>query len=189
MSVLDHLADIAPERVRPWRRVEYEKMVAEGLFAGERVELIEGMIVEMSPQDPRHAAVVQRLTRVLGGALNGRADIRVQLPLAVSEESLPEPDVAVVTLTDFDDAHPTTAFLVVEVAETSLRKDRHVKTALYARAGVPEYWVVNLVDRLIEVHVEPAGATYARVAAARPRESVRLHAFPDVEILVSELVR
>ena len=190
MSVLDHLADIAPERVRPLRRVEYEKMATEGLFEGERVELLEGVIVEdISPQDPRHAGAVQRLTRVLSRALAGRADVRVQLQLAVSEESLPEPDVALVALQDFDEVHPAKAFLVVEVAETSLRKDRSVKAGLYARAGVPEYWVVNLVDRLMEVHTEVAGAVYSRVTSARPGESVRLRAFPDVEIAVGDIVR
>jgi Uma2 family endonuclease len=189
MSVLDHLADIAPERVRPLRRPEYEKMVAEGRFEGERVELLEGVIVEMSPQDPRHAGAVQRLTRVLGRALAGRADVRVQLPLAVAEHSLPEPDVALVELEDFDEVHPTKAFLVVEVAEASLRKDRSVKAALYARAGVPEYWVVNLVDRLIEVHGDIVGAAYTAVTTAGPGESIRLRAFPDVEVAVGDIVR
>jgi Uma2 family endonuclease len=189
MSALDRLADLAPERVRPLRRVEYEKMVAEGLFEGERVELIEGVIVELSPQDPRHAGTVQRLTKVLGRALLGRADVRIQLPLAASDESMPEPDAAVVKMGDYDEAHPTTAFLVVEVAEASLRKDRKLKADLYARAGVPEYWIVNLVDRLIEVHTEVAGAAYTRVTPVRPGESLRLRAFPDIEIAVSELLR
>ena len=189
MSVLDHLADIAPERVRPLRRAEYEQMAAEGRFEGERVELIEGVIVEMSPQDPRHAGTVQRLTRVLGGALGGRADVRVQLPFAIAGESLPEPDVALVTRADFDEVHPATAFLVAEVAEASLRKDRSVKAGLYARAGVPEYWIVNLVDRLIEVHTDVAGAAYTRVIPVRPGEVIRLRAFPDVEIAVDDIVR
>jgi Uma2 family endonuclease len=189
MSVLDHLADIAPDRVRPLRRLEYEKMVAEGLFAGERVELLDGVIVEMSPQDPRHAGAVQRLTRVLGRALAGRADVRVQLPLAVSEDSLPEPDTALVALRDFDQAHPTKAFLVVEVAEASLRKDRTVKAALYARAGVPEYWVVNLVERAVEVHTDASAGVYARVTSAKPGESIRLRTFPEVEVEVGEMIR
>jgi Uma2 family endonuclease len=189
MSMLDHLVDISPERVRPLQRSEYEKMAAEGRFEGERVELLEGFIVEMSPQDPRHAGAVQRLTQVLARALLGRADIRVQLPLAVSKESLPEPDAAVVAPGDYDDEHPHTAFLVVEVAERSLRKDRHIKADLYATAGVVEYWIVNLVDRLIEVHTDIAGTRYARVTPARYSDSIRLCAFPDVEIAVSDIVR
>ena len=189
MSALDRLADIAPERVRPLRRVEYEKMVAEGLFEGERLELLEGVIVEMSPQDPRHAGTVHKLTRVLGHALAGGADVRVQLPLVASDESVPEPDVALVKPGDYEDAHPATAFLVVEVAETSLRKDRTLKADLYARSGVPEYWIVNLVDRLIEVHTDVAGAAYTHVTPAHPGESIRLRAFPDIEIAVSEIIR
>lgn len=189
VSVLDHLADIAPERIRPLRRTEYEMMAAEGLFEGERVELIEGVIVEMSPQDPRHAGAVQRLTRVLGRAVGERADVRVQLPLAVIGESLPEPDVALVMREDFDETHPATAFLVAEVSEASLRKDRSVKAPLYATAGIPEYWIVNLVDRLIEVHTDAAGDAYTRVAPARPGECIRLRAFPDVEVAVGDIVR
>ena len=189
MSVMDHLADIAPERVRPLRRREYEKMVAARLFEGEHVELLEGVIVEISPQDPLHASTVQKLTRVIGRAEVGLADLRVQLPLAVSDESLSEPDVALVKLQDFDDEHPTTALLVVEVAEASLRKDRNVKAGLYARAGVPEYWVVDLIDRLIEVHVDIVGGAYTHVTSVRPGDLIRLRAFPEIVIAVSDIVR
>lgn len=189
MSVIDHLADLAPERVRRLRRREYEQMVAARLFEGERVELLEGVIVEMSPQNPLHAGTVQKLTRVLGRAVIGLADLRVQLPLAVSDESLPEPDVALVTQQDFDAEHPTSALLVVEVAEASLRKDRNVKAALYARAGVPEYWVVNLIDRLIEVHADVVSGAYTHVTSVRPGDVIRLRAFPDLVIAVSDIVR
>jgi Uma2 family endonuclease len=189
MSVLDRLADLSPERVRPLRRVEYERMAAEGRFEGERVELLEGVIVEMSPQDPHHAGTVQRLTEALARVLLGRAGIRVQLPLSVSDDSLPEPDVAVVAPGDYDDAHPSAAFLVAEVAETSLRKDRLVKADLYAIAGVVEYWVVNLVDRRIEVHTDAVGGRYTRQMPAQRGEAIRLRVFSDVEIAVSDIVR
>ena len=188
-SALETLAGIAPERVRALRRVEYEQMVSQGLFANERIELLEGVIVEMSPQNPRHAAVVERLTNKLARLVSDRASLRVQLPLATSDRSMPESDLAIVALGDYDAGHPTTALLVVEVAEASLRKDRRVKSEVYARAGVPEYWVVNLIDGLIEVHADVGGDAYTRITPARPGESIRLHAFPDVEIAVGEILR
>ena len=190
MCALEHLPDIAPERVRALRRVEYEQMVSQGLFVNERVELLEGVIVEMSPQSPRHAATVERLTNILARALANRASLRVQLPLATSDQSMPEPDLAVVVLGgDHDAAHPTTALLVVEVADASLRKDRRVKSEIYARAGVVEYWVVNLIDGMIEIHADIVGDAYTRVTPARVGEFIRLRAFPDVEIAVGEILR
>jgi Uma2 family endonuclease len=184
------LADlVAPERVRPLRRVEYERMVQDGLFADERVELLQGVIVEMSPQGTRHAATIQRLTSRLAPVLAGRAEVRVQLPLAVAVDSLPEPDVAVVLPGDYDLAHPTTALLVVEVAESSVNKDRQVKADLYARAGVPEYWIANVAAGLIEVHDEPAEGRYTRVTPRRGGELLRPRAFPDIELRVDDIVR
>jgi Uma2 family endonuclease len=189
VSALKHFADIAPERVRPLRRVEYEAMVAQGLFADERIELLEGVIVEMSPQNPRHAAAVERLTNLLSRLVGGRASLRVQLPLGVSDESLPEPDLSLVPFGDYSRAHPTTAWLVAEVAEASLRKDRRVKGEVYARAGIPEYWVVNLIDDRIEVHSEIAASAYTSVTSVSPGELIRLRQFPDVEIAVADVLR
>jgi Uma2 family endonuclease len=189
MCPLESPADLAPERVRPFKRREYEAIVAQGWFEDERIELLQGVIVEMTPHNPRHAAVVERLTNRLGRLAADRASVRVQLPLAVSDDSMPEPDVALVPPGDHDQAHPTGALLVVEVADASLRKDRRIKADLYARAGVAEYWVVNLVDRLIEVHTDVVAGAYTRVTPARPGESIRLRALPDVEIAVGEVLR
>ena len=190
VSSVEQIAElVAPERLRLLRRVEYERMAEEGFFGDERVELVEGVIVEMSPQGPRHAATVQRLTAKLVPLFAGRAELRVQLPLAVSEHSLPEPDVAVVSPGDYDRSHPTTAFLVVEVAESSLNKDRLVKARLYAAAGVPEYWIADIAAGLIEAHSDPVGDRYTRVTPARPGETLRLRAFPDLEVRVADLLR
>jgi Uma2 family endonuclease len=186
---LAHLADlVAPERLRPLRRTEFERMVEEGLFVDERIELLQGQLVEMSPQGPPHAGTIQRLTTRLVLALAGRAEVRVQLPLAVSEHSLPEPDIAVVAPGDYIQAHPTTAFLVIEVAETSLNKDRRVKAALYAAAGIPEYWIVDLAGGAIEVHTEPADGRFTRTTAVRPGEVLRLVAFEDVALAVADIL-
>jgi Uma2 family endonuclease len=164
-------------------------MVEQGLFRDERIELLQGAVVEMSPQGPRHTAAIQRLIDKLLPALDGRAKVRPQFPLAVSEDSLPEPDVAVVATGQYDRAHPTTAFLVVEVAESSLNKDRLVKAALYAAAGIQEYWIVDLAAGLIEVHTEPVSGRYTRQTPARPGDVLRLRAFADVEVQVSDILR
>lgn len=164
-------------------------MVEEGFFGAERVELVEGLIVEMSPQGARHAATIQRLTTRLVPMLLGRAEIRVQAPLAVSDHSLPEPDLAAVVPGDADQAHPKTAFLVVEVSEASLNKDRLVKASLYAGAEIPEYWIVDIVAAVIEVHSDPVGGRYSRVTPARVGDGLRLRAFPDVELRVSDILR
>jgi Uma2 family endonuclease len=189
VSSVAQLADlVAPERLRPLRRPEFERMVEEGLFRDERVELLQGVLVEMGPQGTRHAATIQRLTDALVPPLVGRANVRIQLPLAVSEDSLPEPDVAVVARADHDRAHPTTAFLVVEVAESSLNKDRLVKADLYAAAGVTEYWLVDLAAAIVEVRTDPVSGRYTRETPARPGQALRLRAFADVEVRVEELL-
>jgi Uma2 family endonuclease len=180
---------VAPERVRPLRRVEFERMVDEGLFVDERIELLRGVIVEKSPQGARHAATLQRLNSRLVAALAGLAEIRIQLPLAVSDDSLPEPDLAAVVPGEADRAHPTTAFLVVEVAETSLNKDRRVKAELYARANIPEYWIIDITGTLIEVHADPTDGRYSSVTPYRRGDAFRLRAFPAVEIRVADIVR
>lgn len=172
------------------RRVEYDRLVDDGFFdEDEKMELLDGVIVEMTRQGPRHAATVQRLTRLLILALDKRAEVRVQLPFAASEISEPEPDLAVVATGDRDRAHPDEAMLLIEVSETSLNKDRRVKARIYAEAGVPEYWLVDVAAGAIEVRTEPGQGGYGEVRSARTGESIRLQAFPDVEIAVADIVR
>lgn len=149
---------VVPDRIRPLRRIEYETLVERGLFENSRVELLCGALVELSPQGPRHANVVSRISERLIRELPDTVRTRVQSPLALSEDSEPEPDIAVVPAGDYDNAHPSRALLVIEVAESSLQKDRGIKTALYAIAGIDEFWLVNLTDNLVEVHRRPAAA-------------------------------
>jgi Uma2 family endonuclease len=190
LSSQPHIQDlIASERVRPLRRLEYERMVDEGFFGDEHIELLDGVIIEMTPQGTRHAATVQRLTDRLAAALGARASLRVQLPFAASETSEPEPDLAVVPPGDYDLSHPAQALLVIEVADSSLSKDRQVKAAIYAAAGIPEYWLVDLATGVIEVRKQPTGDGYAQARSARAGDRVRLRALPDVEIAVSDIVR
>lgn len=181
MSVTDPLLE---EPTRPLRRVEYDQLVEAGVFEGEPIELLDGRLVVMSPQGTRHAAVIGLLTELLVPALSGRALVRVQCPLAVSELSEPEPDFAVVERRDYSSAHPTTALLAVEVAESSLRKDRDFKPALYAQAGVGEYWLVDVVGQSVTVQRQPAGARYRQARPYRRGEAITLTAFPDVTLEV-----
>lgn len=174
---------------RPIRRREYERMIAAGLFKNERVELIRGTIVAVSPQKAAHAAVVERLTHLLVRSLGARARIRIQLPFAAGEDSLPEPDVAVVSPDDHDDEHPNEASLIVEVADSSLEDDRGWKAALYAESAVPEYWVVNLVDGIVEVHTDIVRGAYSRVTPFRKQDVLRPLLFAGVEIAISEFLR
>ncbi|MCL6473426.1 MAG: Uma2 family endonuclease [Firmicutes bacterium] len=142
---------------RRFTREEYYRLAEIGFFQGERVELIEGEIVKMSPISPLHGEVVTLLAERLWQLFGEGYRVRVQLPLSLGD-SEPEPDIAVVPgkVGDYVHAHPTTALLVVEVAQTSLEYDREVKAPLYARAGIPEYWIVNLDGHCIEVYRDPA---------------------------------
>src|SRR5262245_45449860 len=131
---------IEPEQVRPLKRSEYHQMIGLGLFQDERVELIRGVLVKMSPQHAPHASTVQKLTRILIGRLQDRFTLRIQAPLALSDDTEPEPDVAVVSLGEYETEHPTTALLVIEVSDSTLKTDR-AKAAVHASAGVGEYWI------------------------------------------------
>jgi Uma2 family endonuclease len=162
-------------------------MISVGLFQDERIELIRGALIEMSPQNLPHSYAIQVLTALLVPPLVGRAAVRVQLPFNASEDSVPEPDVALVAPVPRRDAHPDQAFLLIEVANDSLKFDRKKKAPLYARAGVPEYWIVNLVDRVIERRSEPIGSAYATLRVFRPDENIAPLAFPDVSLRVREV--
>lgn len=175
------------DRLRRWRRDEYERLAEIGLLADEKVELLRGLIVRMSPQGPRHASAVDRLTEILVLALAGRARVRVQLPLAASEDSEPEPDLAVVPIGSYREGHPTTALLVIEVVDSSLTHDRRDKGALYAEGGVPEYWIVDTAGERIEVHSESTGAVYARVTPYRRGDTVSSVAVPGLSVGVDDV--
>ena len=131
----------------------------------------------------------REITELLTVALAGRAAVRIQLPLALSEESEPEPDVAIVPAGDYDEAHPGTALLVIEVAHASLAKDSSLKAELYAAAGIPEYWVVDIPHRVVQVHAAPAAGRYQEGATRRPGEGLRPRLLPDLEIAVSDVLR
>jgi Uma2 family endonuclease len=172
---------------------EYFGLVATGVLRPEdRVELLEGVVVAMSPQSPPHAAALRRTDTALRRALGAHAVISVQSPLALGPHSVPEPDVAVLPgcEADYDRAHPTTALLVIEVADSSLAQDRVTKTRIYAAAGVAETWIINLRDDCVEVFREPdpATRTYRSARVVQRGESLDLVAFPAARIAVDDVL-
>jgi Uma2 family endonuclease len=183
-------------RTRRWSRVEYERLIDLGVFRpGERLELLDGLLVVREPQGAGHATAVRAIQEALARALGPGWDVRPQLPVALDEDSEPEPDVAVVpgSYRDYRHAHPARPALVVEVADTSLLADRR-KAGLYARAGVPEYWIASLAGAVLEVHRRPVspgsrfGWSYGDVRALRPGDHVIPLAAPAARIAVADLL-
>jgi Uma2 family endonuclease len=145
----------AEPRSKRWTREEFYRLAEEGYFRGQRVQLIEGEVIEMAPQGHAHAKVLMYLTAWAGKVFTPDYLIRIQMPLHVTSLSDPEPDVAIVAgpAANYTD-HPGTAVLVVEVADSSIRLDRR-KAKLYAAADVPDYWIVNLPEQRVEVYRSP----------------------------------
>ncbi len=136
----------------------YFDLVRRGVLGeDDRVELLDGVVVAEPPSDPPHAAAVEHVASALRIATSGRAAVHTQAPFIASAWSAPEPEVAVVpgTHADYWNRHPIEAFLVVEVAGSSLPQDRLSKSRIYAGAGVPEYWIVNLRQGRVEIHRQP----------------------------------
>ena len=175
------LTDLPPEVFRPLRRVEYHAMVERGLFDGTRVELLGGVLVEMSPQGDAHVRAIIRLTHQLVHAVGDRYEVGPQVPLAVDEISEPEPDFIVVPPGEADHAIPARAVLVVEVSVSSLRFDLGIKAARYAGAGYPEYWVVDCERQQVHVHTEPSADGWGSVAVVE-RGTLTATAAEDVSI-------
>ena len=187
MLSMDEL--ISPERPRRIARAEYDRMVEMGLFRGERVELLHGVIIERSPTAPAHASPVDLLNELLLPRLLGRARVRVQQPLRAADESEPQPDIAVVPIADYSNAHPDRAYLLIEVADSSLRKDRHLKGPLYAESSVDEYWIVNIAARSVEVHRQPSRDGWGLATRHEGDAMLSLAVFPDVSFRISDFLR
>jgi Uma2 family endonuclease len=182
------------ERQRRITVDEYHRMIEAGtLGEDDHVELIAGAVVAMTPQGPAHALVIQNLNRLVAQGLAADLALRPQLPLTLPEDSEPEPDLAVVRLEDARSRgnHPRTALLVVEVAGDSLRLDRQTKAALYARAGIPEYWIVNLAETTVEVHRDPDSETgaYRAKAVVSSESTLAATSVPGLRVNVADLFR
>ncbi len=153
-----------PVQIRQWTRAEYGRLIEIGVFdIGERVELLGGEILVAEPQSSPHYTAIGLVEDALTLAFGPGWLVRTQGPIALDDHSEPEPDVAAVqgTVRDYGHQHPARAALIVEVAEVSLALDRAHKGSLYARAGVEDYWVLNLVDRVLEVYRQPVADALA----------------------------
>lgn len=170
---------------------EYAKMGEAGIFApGERVELLEGEIIAVSPQNPRHARRISRLTSLLVGLFGQTHEVRVQLPLTLSKTSEPEPDFALVTFQDSDDAkrHPACADWVMEISDSTLSLDRNKKARIYAQAGIADYWILNMAKGRLEVRRQPTEEGYSSLTLLTREQSISMLAFPQVTLQVAQLL-
>jgi Uma2 family endonuclease len=147
-----------PVRTRQWTRAEYDRLIEVGVFRpGDPVELLGGDLIVAEPQSGPHYAAISLVEDALRAAFGRGWQIRTQAPIALDDQSEPEPDVAVAqgTARTYSREHPSRPVLLVEVAQTSLALDREHKGSLYARAGREDYWILNLVDRVLEVYRDP----------------------------------
>ncbi|MBB6049162.1 Uma2 family endonuclease [Armatimonas rosea] len=172
-----------------WSVEAYERVVALGGFAPEqRIELIDGELVEIMPQKPRHSSTIELVEEACRAIAPEGYRVRVQLPLKFTT-SVPEPDVAVVQgqLRSFVNSHPATAVLVVEVSDTTLEYDQVVKAPIYAAAGIEDYWIININERTVEVRRQPGPSGYRSLQTYTETDTVA-PLFTTVPISVAELL-
>jgi Uma2 family endonuclease len=173
---------------------EYHRMGEAGIFSeDDRVELLAGVIVEMSPIGPLHAGTVARLTTLFSSRLGNRVIVWIQNPLLLrDEDSEPQPDVTLLQpRADFyTRAHPEAhdVYLIIEVADTSIAVDRDVKFPIYARAGIPEAWLLDVSAERLEVYGHPTAQGYQEVRLLQRGEPVAPQAFPELVLTVDDLL-
>ena len=179
--------------VRRFTVEEYYAMAEAGILTeDDRVELIDGVIVEMSPVGSRHIGCVNLYTRWLSQLVGDRAILQVQGSIHLDDDTEPQPDLAL--LRDRPDfyssshAEPSDVLLLIEVADSSVGYDRHEKLPRYARAGIPEVWLTVLPERIIEAHTEPSGGRYTRNRIYVPGDTISPGALPDIELAVSDIL-
>ena len=186
-----------PLTLRRWKRVEYKRLVDLGVFENDPIELIGGQLVVAEPQGAYHGSAIGTAEYALRAVLPPGWTVRTQLPVSLDDESEPEPDLVVVpgSPADYRHSHPARPVLAVEVSESSLDFDRGDKGSLYARAGIADYWIVNLVDRVLEVYRDPGpdpsapyGWRYRSVAMLTPPAVVVPLAFASSRVEVANLL-
>jgi Uma2 family endonuclease len=181
-----------------WTRLQYDRLIECGVFQpGDRIELIGGELIVREPQRTPHSTAIELALDALRAAFGPGWRVRVQLPVALDEESEPEPDIAVVpgSPRDYLPSHPSNPVLILEMAESSLALDREIKGSLYARAQIVDYWIVNLVDHVLEVYRDPEAAPaspygwrYASVTTLRGGDVVTPLAAPRSRVAVADLL-
>lgn len=171
-------------------RSEYDRLIALGVFVDEKIELLRGQLVTMSPEGWDHAEIGNWLLRRLVRTLGDEFEIRHASPFAANDDSEPEPDLFIGRTEPGRRAHPSHPLLLIEVSNSSIRKDRKIKRALYAEIGVPEYWIIDITRGVpvVEVYTEPSVQGYARMVTLRDGDVLRpLHV--PIELAVADLPR
>ena len=189
-ATLEEMLDpelLRPETIRPLSRREYDKLVELGVFEDERVELLRGVLVTMSPQGGPHAGIAAWFAQRLIRALDPSYDVRSHSPFAADDYSEPEPDVSVSRRASSLLEHPATALLLIEVSDSSIRKDRKIKVPIYAEAGVPEYWIVDVNETIVEVHSRPQQGKYTSVVRIDRTGVLRPIELTETSIPVGEI--
>jgi Uma2 family endonuclease len=172
---------------------EYERMGHAGIFGDDaRLELLEGEIYEMSPIGSPHAACVKYLNTLFNRLFSGKMLVGVQDPIRLDDFSEPQPDIALLRWRDdfYKNSHPTPAdvLLVIEVADTTVESDRSYKLPLYAKAGIPEVWIVNLPDETIELYAEPASGVYQVSKTFERGEEVQAQGVSELRVGVADIL-
>jgi Uma2 family endonuclease len=180
-------------QLRMWTVEEYHRMAEAGIFgADERVELLEGKIIWMIAKGTAHRSAVSRTDRLLQNRLKNLALICVQDPVKLNDRSEPEPDIAVVKVDtlDYADHHPTPSevYLIIEVADSSLKLDCETKAKAYSQAGIRDYWVLDVVNRQLHVFREPTPEGYKTEKILSEDTAIAPLEFPDLQILVLEML-
>lgn len=173
---------------------EFLQMCEQGIIdEDERLELLDGEIIEMAALGIRHEWCVDRLTRLLISQIGTTAHIRIQGSLRLTRGSLPQPDLLILKwrTDEYAEHRPTAAdvLLLIEVSDSTLANDRRVKGPRYAQAGIPEYWIVNLVDNQVEVYTTPKGNTYTAPRIARSGDSLTPTTLPTLTLAVDDILR
>ena len=176
---------------KTWTVEQYHRMIEAGILTeGDKIELLDGRIVEMSPQTPVHAATTQRSCDYIKQLLAGQAHVRMQLPITLAT-SEPEPDIAVVCIDPgaYRDHHPNPSeiLLLIEVSYATLQIDRREKAPIYSRANIPEYWVLDVAAREAYIYRNPASGDYQSEIVVADNAVMRMLAFPEIEISFSNL--
>lgn len=181
----------APLPRHRFSRAQYDRMIEAGVFGPEeRLELLDGEIVDMAPQRGRHATAVTLVHEALRAFFGADYTLRIQLPFSLDDRSEPEPDIAVVPgrPRDYRDNHPASAVLIVEVADTTLAYDRIRKLAAYARAGIPEYWILDIEGETLEACRRPVGDSYGDRRILKPVDRIAPAAAASGDIAVADLM-
>jgi Uma2 family endonuclease len=173
------------ERAFPISVEAYHFLYEQGLIS-EKTELLEGVVIEKMPKDPIHANAVTKLAYFLYEVLKNKFQLRQENPINTGF-SEPEPDIAIVPNGDYSNAHPTEAFLIIEVANTSLALDR-AKSSIYAKAGIPEYIIVNLQNQILEIYTAPIDGKYSYMKVFQKDEKFTSTSIPSISFSLNNLI-